>query len=124
MALNPAFGFAIEYVTDIPAAKRFYVDVLGLRVERDHPTFVQFRDGAGSFFAIASDESMDGRGNLELYWLVEDAEAAFAELGPKAEVTLPLKQMPFGKVVGVKGPAGEPRYLLELARERPSQAVA
>lgn len=28
------FGFVLEYVTDIEATKRFYVEVLGLEVER------------------------------------------------------------------------------------------
>src|SRR4030095_6583695 len=48
MATRPQFGFALEYVSDIDAAKRFYVDVFGLEVEREHPTFVQFRDAAGA----------------------------------------------------------------------------
>src|SRR5205823_11505546 len=30
------FGFPLEYVPDIHAAKRFFVDVLGLELERDH----------------------------------------------------------------------------------------
>ena len=34
------FGFVIEYVADIEAARAFYVDVLGLVVERYHPTFL------------------------------------------------------------------------------------
>jgi catechol 2,3-dioxygenase-like lactoylglutathione lyase family enzyme len=116
MTQHPNFGFAVEYVDDIETAKRFYVDVVGLEVERTHPTFVQFPN-----FAIASDQSMNGSRETELYWLVDDAEAAFAELSEKAEVTLPIKQMPFGKVFGIKGAAGEPRYLLELAANRPSQ---
>lgn len=118
MTTKPRFGFALEYVTDIEAAKRFYVDVLGLDVERYHPAFVQF-----SSFAIASDESMTGTREPELYWLVDDAEAAFRELSQKAEVSLPLKQMPFGKVFGIKDPGGRPRFLLELARDRPSRPV-
>jgi catechol 2,3-dioxygenase-like lactoylglutathione lyase family enzyme len=115
---KPQFGFVLEYVPDIEAAKRFYVEVLGLEVERYHPTFVQFKN-----FAIASDESMGGRGEPELYWLVTDAEAAFNDLSQKAEVSLPLKQMPFGKVFGTKDPTGRPRYLLELAQDRPSQRM-
>ncbi len=123
MTNAPQFGFALEYVTDIEAAKRYYVDVLGLEVERYHPTFVQF-----DHFAIASDQSLSGTREPELYWLVEDAESAFRDLSDKAEVTLPLKQMPFGKVFGIKvfgikDPAGHPRYLVELAKNRPSQAV-
>ena len=116
--IQPKFGFVVEYVPDIEAAKRFYVEVLGLAMERHHPTFVQF----GSF-AIASDQSLSGTRDPEMYWLVDDAEAAFGELRPSADVCLPLRQMPFGKVFGVKNPAGRPCYLLELARERPSRPV-
>lgn len=47
MAVTTRFGFALEYVSDIDAVKRFYVDVLGLEVDREHPTFVQFKDPAG-----------------------------------------------------------------------------
>ncbi len=123
MTTKPRFGFALEYVTDIPTVKRFYVEVLGMEVERDHPNFVQFKDAVGANYAIASDESVGGRGDLELYWLVDDAEAAFADLSQKAEVVLPPKEMPFGKVFGIKDPAGQPRYLVEFARARPSRRV-
>ena len=66
---------------------------------------------------------MSGNAEPELYWLVDDAEAAFSELSQKAEVSMPMKQMPFGRVFGIKDPAGRPQYILEFARERPSQAV-
>jgi hypothetical protein len=33
---------------------------------------------------------------------------------------VPLKQMPFSRVFGIKDPAGQPLYVLELARDRPS----
>ena len=118
MSITPRFGFVLDYVTDVEVARQFYVDILGLKVERYHPTFIQF-----GTFAIASDESMTGTRDTELYWLVDDAEAAFRELSPKAEVILPVKQMPFGKVFSIKGPDNRPRHLLELARDRPSRAV-
>jgi catechol 2,3-dioxygenase-like lactoylglutathione lyase family enzyme len=118
MSKHPEFGFVVEYVPDVEAAMRFYVDVLGLEVERYHPAFVQF-----DHFAIASDESVGGKNEPELYWLVDDAEAAFKALSEKAEVSVPLKQMPFGKVFAIDDPAGRPRYLLELAKDRPSQRV-
>lgn len=118
MAIHPTFGFIIEYVPDIAAARRFYVDVLGLVVQREHPQFVQF-----DTFAIAADEPLGGREEPELYWLVDDARAAFDELSATAEVTLPLTEQPFGTVFAVKGPAGHPHYLLQLAQERPSTAV-
>ncbi len=118
MKNTPRFGFVLEYVTDIEAAKDFYVDVLGLKVERVAPVFVQFGN-----FAIASDESLTGTREPEVYWLVDDAQAAYDEVSPKAEVIIPLKQMPFGKVFGIKDPAGRPLFLIELAQNRPSQAV-
>ena len=118
MSNKPEFGFIVEYVTDIEAAKRFYVEVLGLKVERDSPVYVQF-----NHFAIASDESMSGSREPEVYWLVDDVEAALNDLSAKAEVIMPLKQMPFGKVFGIKDPAGQPLYLLEFAQNRPSQPV-
>ena len=97
---------------------RFYEDVLGLTVERYHPTYVQFEH-----FAIASDESLTGTNEPELYWLVDDAQQAFAEFSQKGEVSQPLQEKPFGKFFAVKDPAGRPRFVLELARNRPSQAV-
>jgi catechol 2,3-dioxygenase-like lactoylglutathione lyase family enzyme len=113
---KPKFGFVLEYVTDIEAARRFYVEILGLEVERVSPVFVQF-----DHFAIASDESMSGNRDHEVYWLVDDAEAAFSDFSQKADVILPLKQMPFGKVFGIKDSAGQPLYLVEFAKNRPSQ---
>lgn len=118
MSITPRFGFVVEYVKDIEAAKRFYTDVLGLTMQRYHPTFVQFEH-----FAIASDQPADSSGAPEIYWLVDDAAAAFADLSKKAEVSMPVTQKPFGKVFAVKDADGRPRYLLELARNRPSEAV-
>ena len=116
MAGSPSFGLVVEYVKDVEASKRFYVDVLGLRVERSHPTFVQF-----DHFAIAGDEPMARGAEQEIYRLVEDAQRAIEELSRSAEVVLPLGEQPFGKVFGVRDPDGRPRYLLELAATRPSR---
>jgi predicted enzyme related to lactoylglutathione lyase len=120
-----SFGFPLEYVADIDSAKRFFVDVLGLKIDRDHPTFVQFSAPNGASYAIASDEPMDpnnGRGT-ELWWVVEDAQAAFSRMSSQAQVTMPLREMPFGTCFGVKDPAGQVHYLLEFAQERPSRQV-
>ena len=46
-----------------------------------------------------------------------------AELSSRGEVSQPLQEKPFGKVFAMKDPAGRPRFVLELARSRPSQAV-
>ena len=118
MNAEPRFGFVIAYLDDIAAARRFYVDIMGLTVQREAPTFVQF-----SSFALASDESMDGKRNLEIYWLVDDAEATLKGLRAKATVSMELRSLPFGKVFGISDPSGQPRYLLELSRNRPSRPV-
>jgi predicted enzyme related to lactoylglutathione lyase len=123
MPVQTRFAFALEYVSDVAAAKAFYTDVLGLTVEREAPVFVQFKDQAGTGFAIASDESMSGGRGLELYWLVDDAEAAYRELSGKVEISVPLTQKPFGKVFGIADPTGQPQFLLEFAQNRPSRPV-
>ena len=121
--ITPRFAFALEYVDDIEAAKRFYVEVLGLRVEREAPVFIQFQDSAGIRYAIASDESLTGSRGLELYWLVDDAEAACSMLSQRAELCVPLQQMPFGKVFAIKDPAGQPQFFIEFAENRPSHTA-
>ena len=118
MNKKPKFGLVVEYVKDIEAARHFYTEVLGLVVEREHPTFIQFEH-----FAIATDEPMSGNPGRETYWLVDDAESAFKSVSGEAEVTIPLKQTPFGKVFGVRNPDGSPCYLLELSQNRPSREV-
>ncbi len=120
------FGFALEYVSDIEAAKRFFVDVLGLELERDHPTFAQFKAGDDAHYAIATDERMDAeqKGQPELWWVVEDAAAAFEAMSRQATVSMPPRRMPFGTCFGIQDPAGQVHYLLEFAPQRPSQQVA
>lgn len=114
------FGFVVEYVQDMERAKRFYRDVLGLAVEREHPEFVQF-----ATFALAADQAMDGKKETrqEVFWLVDDIAAAYARLLEGADVCLPIKQFPFGKVFGLTDPEGLPRYILELAGARPSRVA-
>lgn len=116
--MNARFGMVVVYVKDIAASKRFHEDVLGLRVQREAPSFVQFES-----FALATDERLSEGKEPELYWLVDDAEAALREVREKATIDPPLVSKPFGKVFGVKDPEGGTRLLLELARNRPSQAV-
>ncbi|HEY2406673.1 MAG TPA: VOC family protein [Polyangiaceae bacterium] len=116
---RPRFGFVVEYVRDIDAAKQFYVESFGLKVERTHPQYVQFEH-----FAIASDDSMGPGKERELYWLVDDAERAHKVISEHAVVSHGLEDKPFGKVFGIKGPAGEECFLLELSKNRESRVVA
>ena len=118
MAIKATFAFALRYVTDINAARRFYTEVLGMTPERAAPTFVQF--GA---FALASDERIGERAGDELYWSIDDAAAVHAELsGARREVT-PIREMPFGKVFTVRDPSGQECFLIEFVAQRPSERL-
>ena len=113
---TPTFGFVIEPVENTETAKRFYTEVMGLKVQREHPVYVQF-----DHFAIASDGAKTTSLEPEIYWLVDDVERAFAEVSRKAEITHPLKEEGFGKFFGVKDPVGRTQFVLQLAANRPSQ---
>jgi catechol 2,3-dioxygenase-like lactoylglutathione lyase family enzyme len=123
MATTARFAFALEYTTDVPATRRFFTDVLGLQLDRDHPTFAQFKDANGAAYAIASDAPMDKGDAPELWWVVDSAEQACAEMSRKAELAMPLRDMPFGKCFGIKDPTGQVHYMLEFAQQRPSEQV-
>jgi len=118
MNVNAKFAFVLYYVDDIEMAKRFYTEVVGLKVERDSPTFVQF-----DHFAIGADESVSGSRDPEVYWTVDDAESALAEYSKSVPIGMPMKQMPFGKVFSIKDPTGNPLYMIEFAKIRPSHVV-
>jgi catechol 2,3-dioxygenase-like lactoylglutathione lyase family enzyme len=124
MSSELRFGLLIEYVDDVQAAKPFYTDILGLKVEREAPDFIQFADPAGVNVGIASDGSLGNAREPEVFWLVDDAAEAFRTLPGAVEVSYPLTEKPFGTVFGITDPAGEVQYVLELAKERPSAAVS
>ena len=120
---TPRFGFVLEYVKDVNEAKAFYTDILGLKVRRESPEFIQFADAEGVGWAIASDASMSGESKPETYWIVEDIAALEKSLSGKVKITHPLEQRSFGQVLGVEDPAGETQYLVEFAKDRPSKEV-
>lgn len=120
---SPRFGFVLEYVPDVNAARAFYTGVLGLKVSRESPEFVQFADANGVGWAIASDASLSGEAKPETYWIVEDIAALERSLAGKVTVTHPLETRPFGQVLGIADLAGETQYLVEFAQERPSREV-
>ncbi|MFT4039604.1 MAG: VOC family protein [Thermomicrobiales bacterium] len=123
MTTTPRFSFVLEYVPDVVAAKAFYTDILGLKVTRESPEFVQFADANGVGWAIASDASLSGENRPETYWEVADAAALADALRKQATISHPLEQRPFGHVFGVTDPAGETQYFVEFAQRRPSTAV-
>ena len=76
--------------------------------------------GAGGRFAAASDEAMTEDRGFELYWPVDDVEAAFHDLSQRAEICMPLKKLPFGTVFGIEDPGGQSQFLIEFSKNRSS----
>jgi len=117
MAKPPQFGFTVVNVKDIQASKRFYTEVLGLKVQREAPTFIQFEH-----FAIATDNPTATLAT-ELYWLVDDAEAAHRDVTACGGACSSLETTPFGRLFTLRDPDGHVRFVLELAASRPSKPV-
>lgn len=117
--MKPTLGLILEYVDNIEEARTFYRDTLGLKEERYHPTFVQFEG-----FAIASDSPVSGSRERELYWVVDDVDAAYHELKEHTSISMEMKDLRFGRVFGVRSPGGEPHFILQWAANRPSAATS
>lgn len=87
---SPAFKGTVLFVNDVPASRRFYEDLLGLRAELDLGDYVVYAGGLaiwqiGSACMNVHGRPHDptgqtplGRDNLELYFEAEDLEAAAA----------------------------------------------
>lgn len=109
--------FVMAHVPDVQEAKRFYTEKLGFAVEDELPGFVQFKQPAGATFAIGTTEAVNGNTEPELWWFVDNADATHDELRAKGvEIAQPLTDMPFGRTFAIKDPAGQVRYMLQLAR--------
>jgi predicted enzyme related to lactoylglutathione lyase len=109
--------FVLAHVSDLTAARVFYTEKLGLSVAAEQPGFVQFAqpDGKGAWFALS--ESADARpfSDPELWWYVDDADAACADLSARSvEIAEQPHDMPFGRVFTIHDPAGNTIYMLEL----------
>lgn len=68
-------------VTDTARARRFYVETLGLAIERDTEGGIIFRSGSTRFFVYPS--RFRPGGHTQMSWLVSDIKAEVAELKSK-----------------------------------------
>lgn len=99
----------IPFVRNVDVSRRFYREILGLRIERDHGDFVRFASG----FAIHDGSSLEktiwgaagdpldryGRRNLVLYFEDDDIDSAFARIGPRVELVHPIEKQSWGQRV-------------------------
>jgi catechol 2,3-dioxygenase-like lactoylglutathione lyase family enzyme len=101
----------IVFVSDVARSTAFYRDVLGLLVEQDHGTIVQFEHG----FAIHDGPNLlgktykkpgefpsepQGRDNIDIYFETDDLEAAHrAVTASGARVIHPIETQEWGQRV-------------------------
>jgi catechol 2,3-dioxygenase-like lactoylglutathione lyase family enzyme len=124
-AMNSGLQFIVRHVADIDAARVFYTEKMGFEVQGEQPGFVQFKAPDGASFAISlasadpvATELPSGQSEpLELWWYVDDADAAYADLRAKGvEVLFPPKDMPFGRAFAVQDPTGARSFILQPPR--------
>lgn len=111
-------NFVMLYVADVEKAIPFYTEKLGLRIEDRQEGFVQFKQPQGTGAILSLAQKGDGKPiqNAELWWLVDDADATFADLSAKGvEIAEGLKDEPFGRTFAILDPSGNTLYMMKLA---------
>jgi catechol 2,3-dioxygenase-like lactoylglutathione lyase family enzyme len=101
--------FVMINVPSIAAVRDFYTETLGFTVVDEQPGFLQLRaasDG-GADYAIGESTDAKPAGVPALWWLVDDADATFAELkGKGVPVVSEPADQPFGRTFAFSDPAG------------------
>jgi catechol 2,3-dioxygenase-like lactoylglutathione lyase family enzyme len=72
------FDHLVLNVTDLDAAKVWYVSVLGLEIEFDTPTAVGLKDDADFTLILTNDDAPAS--GVSLYFQVESVDAAYEEM--------------------------------------------
>jgi O-acetyl-ADP-ribose deacetylase len=65
---------------DLPLARRFYEEVLGLTVDQETPTTIYYRAGDGSFFALSRSSGASSGTHTQMSFRVTNLEAEIAAL--------------------------------------------
>ncbi len=108
-------NFVMVHVPDVAQVKSFYVDTLGFALDDENDAFLQFRQpGSGATYAVGQGEG----DRIELWWFVEDADAMHSDLVAKGvEIVTPPTDLPFGRFLSIKDPAGNALFLLQRAEQ-------
>jgi len=74
--------FVMLHVPNIEQARTFYTEKMGFAVEDQQPGFVQFKqhEGKGAIFALQEDAGAAPHKGVELWWIVDNAEATCTTL--------------------------------------------
>jgi predicted enzyme related to lactoylglutathione lyase len=110
-------------VSDVDRAKAFYADQVGFLVEHDHKVneelrFVQLTPpGSACSIALTTGAHQMGPGSVSgLQLVVEDAEAARAELLERGVEASEVQEFPWGRFVFFADPDGNGWAVQELVR--------
>jgi predicted enzyme related to lactoylglutathione lyase len=110
-------------VSDVDRAKAFYVDRVGFLAEHDHQVseelrFVQLTPpGSACSIALTSGAHPMQPGSVEgLQLVVEDADAARAELVERGVETSEVQEFPWGRFVFFADPDGNGWAVQEIVR--------
>lgn len=100
--------FVFVHVPNVAAVRNFYAETLGFTVVDESPAFLQLRaSGGGADYAFGEDANAQPGENPELWWLVDDADATYAELkGKGVSIASEPMDLPFGRAFAIHDPAG------------------
>src|SRR6516165_6590022 len=99
--------FVLLHVPNIEQARTFYTEKLGFAVEDQQAGFVQFKqhEGRGAIFALQEDKGVVPHTGVELWWVVDNADATYATLNSHdVEIMSQPSDEPFGRAFTVKDP--------------------
>jgi len=109
--------YAILTTSDVPRARRFFTEQLGLSTEDDQgDVFSQFTTREGTLWAVSQAPPQAGPGEVELYLRVDDVDAAYRtwqERGVET-VTEPHDE-PFGRTFAFRDPDGRTLHAYKVA---------
>lgn len=108
--MNLKMRYVILYVTDTEKSKRFYKDILGLKVRGEHGTYIEFETGS-TILAINTRQSVneitgleipniDSSQTFELGFVVNDVKETIENLRKQdVQILVEPIEKPWGQVV-------------------------
>ncbi len=129
--MNAHFRSTVLFVKDMAASRRFYEELLGQQVEMDFGVNVGYVCGLALweikaacdviFHRAPEGDARLGRDNLEIYFEVDDVDAALQRLMAEGiSLTHPIAEQPWAqRVLRAYDPDG---YIVELAEPMPMVA--
>jgi catechol 2,3-dioxygenase-like lactoylglutathione lyase family enzyme len=124
--LRDAHAYATLPTQDMDRLRRFYEDVLGLRVRSERPAGIFYQTGEGTFFAITRSSGRASGSHTQLGFAVTDLESSVAELRNRGvifeEYENPktvngIARMPAGNAAWFRDPDGNLIGMIEFDDE-------